>query len=97
MTDKNQINKSENNNVFCNEDEFEQYKSELLNKPNKRCTNCTCGKYKSEPVKEEKFESKCGNCNLGDAYRCSSCPYLGLPSFKEGDNIEFDLDKFNDL
>ena len=31
-----------------------------------------------------------GSCHLGDPFRCSSCPYKGLPSFNEGDEINFD-------
>ncbi|EUD67072.1 anamorsin [Plasmodium inui San Antonio 1] len=90
-----------------NSSDGEAYENAEDNKKvvNRVCANCTCGK-KTTGIKLDKVAinekevqyltenavSSCGNCYLGDAFRCASCPYKGLPAFQPGENVKLNLD-----
>ena len=99
LLNKKETNKEEVKKIdpasLINEEEDEKERCGPTNKKNKikACKGCNCG------LKEELEAggdgmmikpSSCGNCYLGDAFRCAKCPYKGQPAFLPGEKIELD-------
>jgi len=51
----------------------------------KACKNCTCGR------ENKSKSSMCGNCYLGDGFRCDTCPSKGLPPFNPDEKVMINI------
>ena len=56
----------------------------------KACKNCTCGRA-DESLENKSKSSMCGNCYLGDGFRCDTCPSKGLPPFNPDEKFMINI------
>eukprot|EP00096_Caligus_rogercresseyi_P000691 TRINITY_DN1118_c0_g1_i1.p1 TRINITY_DN1118_c0_g1~~TRINITY_DN1118_c0_g1_i1.p1 ORF type:complete len:268 (+),score=65.36 TRINITY_DN1118_c0_g1_i1:80-883(+) len=93
--DLNDIETMESEDLLSPEDFKKPQASELrvcgTTGKKKACKDCSCGLREEldagqDPTKKD-VNSSCGSCYLGDAFRCGSCPYLGMPAFKPGEKV----------
>ena len=69
------------------------------------CENCSCGRAAGSMMSNDDNKtshdhrsSNCGKCALGDAFRCASCPHLGKPAWKPGEeHLVLSLDLQDDF
>ena len=89
---KDEVSKVDPNSLVNDEDLKADICSENQKPTQKKkaCKDCSCGlkeELETGEGNKEIKQSSCGNCYLGDAFRCSGCPYKGLPAFLPGEKI----------